>query len=152
MRVDWIVKILFQPYRGPVQPYTRYNAKRFASREIVLKSPIQLSLSNRKYRGVDRAQYQTRNNLTLLFHSRSNPLPPFSLVVTKPLPTNTTTVTIAGEQQRPPSPTPSTSPTPSSPSRPTSTLNSPHFPRFITCHHRPARAVYIYLPTAARLG
>jgi len=34
-------------------------------------------------------------------------------------------------------------PTPSSPSRPTSTLNSPHFPRFISCHHRPARAQYI---------
>lgn len=74
------------------------KTKRFANREIV-QSPIQLRFSNRKRQiGVDRAQYQTRNNLTLLFHSRVNLLPLFSLlllIVTKLRPNTTVLPSLA---------------------------------------------------------
>lgn len=100
---------------------------------------------------MDRTQY-IGAGITLPFYFIHRTNPPFSAEsVMRPRPTCTTT--IVGE--RPPSSTPPTWPTPSSPSRPTFTLNSPHFPRFITCHHRPARAIYTYLPTyggAPRLG
>lgn len=127
--------------------FQRYIKLRAVNREII-RSVIQLSFWNRKSRGVDRTRYIGPGiSLPFYFIHRTTFL---FLVesVTRPRPTNTTT--IIGE--RPPSSTPPTSPTPSSPSRPASTLNSPHFPRFITCHHRPARAIYIYLPTVARLG
>lgn len=127
------------------------KTKRFASRKIV-QSPIQLRLSNRKYRGVDRAQYQTRYNLTL-FHSHAStfslPFASLSRSLTRRTPScyhrwRTATTTFADSVDF------------ANAIITFSFYLHPQLTPFPLLYHLPSpassRSIYIYLPTAARLG